>query len=508
MIDGLILMPLVIMTPLLGAIIAFLLPRRAFEVALVTSIATTGLVAALALTSNGALRHTVGGWGAPLGIDLVLDGLSLLMLLLTALVGIAITVYARGYFLPSGDDSAEQHRYDYFWSLWLFLWASLNALFLSGDVFNLYVTLELLGFSAVSLTALAGKPAVLKAAMRYLMVSLSGSLMYLMGVVFLYGGYGTLDIALLGEQVTATPALAVSAALITVGLVMKTALFPLHFWLPPAHANASAPVSALLSALVVKGSFYILIRLWLEVLYPLSDTIVPQVLSLLGAGAILWGSVQAIRQARLKLLVAYSTVAQLGYLFLLIPVMLSDRANPTALAGIVCFVIAHATAKAAAFLSAGSILYATDDDRISSLDGLLRTLPLTVTTFALAGVSLVALPPSGGFVAKWLLLDSALTQGQWGVVAVIIAGGLLAAVYIMRVVARLFRQDGYPNGEGDGDPNAQANGGEAVAALHVPYSMSVPAFALALLAILLGFVGVYLLDVLAIGTPWMLEGGV
>ncbi|PJF34113.1 MAG: oxidoreductase, partial [Candidatus Thermofonsia Clade 1 bacterium] len=142
--------------------------------------------------------------------------------------------------------------------------------FLSGDVFNLYVTLELLGFSAVALTALAGKPNVLKAAMRYLIISLSGSLMYLMGVAFLYGGFGALDIAQLNSLTRETPALAVAAALMTAGLAMKTALFPLHFWLPPAHANAAAPVSALLSALVVKGSFYILLRLWLEVLYPLA----------------------------------------------------------------------------------------------------------------------------------------------------------------------------------------------------------------------------------------------
>jgi multicomponent Na+:H+ antiporter subunit D len=353
-------LPLVIVIPLLAAIGAFLLPRGSFIIALIGSLLTVGAVgvAAAATLESGALRHTIGGWRAPLGIDLVLDGFALLMLALTALIGLAITFYGRGYFGSAAQQGEKGRQATYFWALWMFLWAALNALFVSGDAFNLYVTLELLGFSAVALTALAGKPNVLKAAMRYLIVSLSGSLMYLMGVAFLYSGFGTLDIAQLSSLTRETPALVAAAALITAGLAMKTALFPLHFWLPPAHANAAAPVSALLSALVVKGSFYILLRLWLKVFFPLASTFVPHVISLLGVGAIIWGSVQAIRQTRLKLLIAYSTVAQLGYLFVLIPILAAERENVRVLAGVICFVLAHASAKAAAFLSAGNILHA------------------------------------------------------------------------------------------------------------------------------------------------------
>ncbi len=438
-----------------------------------------------------AARHTIGGWGAPLGIDLTADGLTVLMLALTATVGAAVTLYAHGYFTHPVHDEAARARYANFWPLWFFLWAALNALFLSGDVFNLYVTLELVSFAAVALTALAGKPAVLAAAMRYLLVGLLGSLFYLMGVVFLYGGFGVLDIEQLGAVVTATPALAGAAALITVGLAMKTALFPLHFWLPPAHANATAPVSALLSVLVIKGSFYILLRLWLGVLYPLGATIAPYLLMALGAAALLWGSLQAIRQTRLKLLVAYSTVAQIGYLFLLMPLLLAERNNLVALAGVVCFMLAHATAKASAFLSAGAIQLATGDDRLVSLRGLMQLLPMPVAAFALAGVSLVALPPSGGFVAKWFMLDATLAGGMWGVALVIVAGGLMAAVYIMRVLAPLFRQ---------------VETVEERRVAHVPLSMNLAAFGLALLAILLSFTGVYVVEILAIGASLMEAG--
>ncbi len=511
--------PLVIMLPLLAAVGTFLFPRRAFPLAVAGTVATSGVVLILLflLWQLGvAARHTIGGWGAPLGIDLVLDGLSMLMLLLTAVIGIAITSYAHGYFQPSQEpkparppsaapaelaakpvrstdqDSEAQHQYNYFWPLWLFLWAALNALFLSGDLFNLYVTLELMGFAAVSLTALARSPAVLRAAMRYLLVSLSGSLMYLMGVVFLYAGYGVLDINALSLAVSQDPgnyALVAAAALMTVGLAMKTALFPFHFWLPPAHANAAAPVSALLSALVVKGSFYILLRAWMVIFYPLADSYIPLGLSLFGATAILWGSFQAMRQSKLKMLVAYSTVAQLGYLFLLMPILLGPGGQQEALGGIVLFLMAHALAKAAAFLSAGNILYATGDDKLASLDGLTSHVPMSLAAFSVAGVSLTALPPSGGFLAKWTMLDTTFTYGYWPLALIIVAGGLLAAAYIMRVIARLFKQ------------TEEAK----VVSRRVSLSMSLPTFALAVLAILLAFSGAFLLDVLSVGSPWLAE---
>ena len=164
----------------------------------------------------------------------------------------------------------------------------------------------------------------LTAALRYLFVSLSASLFYLLGVGLVYGQCATVDLPSLAAQAQPGPTLWVALALMTGGLIAKAALFPMHFWLPPAHANAPAPVSALLSALVVKGSFYILLRLWFEAFPALLTPAVAQLFGLLGAAAILWGSVNALFQTRLKLLIAYSTVAQLGYLFLLFPLAASD----------------------------------------------------------------------------------------------------------------------------------------------------------------------------------------
>ena len=258
---------ILIMLPLAGGMICFLWPRVSTVLGLLTSLAVAVSVAGLGwqLQEYGVYRHAIGGWGAPLGIDLYADGLSLLMLAVTALVGLGVGIYSTGYF--SCEDSQR------FWPIWLFLLAALNALFLAADIFNLYVTLELMGLAAVALTSLTGSKDALRGAMRYLLATLLGSLAYLFGVALLYHGFGTVDIGMLAERVESYPIAWAAFGLMGAGLMLKTALFPMHFWLPPAHASAPAPVSALLSALVVKASFYILLRLWLTIFGPLNEGI-------------------------------------------------------------------------------------------------------------------------------------------------------------------------------------------------------------------------------------------
>ena len=158
-----------------------------------------------------------------------------------------------------------------FWTLLLAVWAALNTIVLGDDLFNLYVALELLTFAAVPLVSLKGDAATLKAALRYLLFALFGSVLYLLGTALIYGAYGTLDIVLLSGRVHPEPVAWIAAALMTMGLLAKTALFPLHLWLPPAHAGAPAPGSAVLSALVVKGSFFLIVRLWFDAMPGLMD---------------------------------------------------------------------------------------------------------------------------------------------------------------------------------------------------------------------------------------------
>ena len=425
----------VVALPLAGALAALLLPRLATAVAVGTAVATSVSAAALlrGVATQGVLHYELGGWSAGLGIALRADGLSALLLMMTALVVLAASIYTSAYLTAP----AERAR---FWPLWLLLWTALNALLLSGDLFNLYVTLELLGLSAVALAAFGGKRAAVAAALRYLLVGLLGSMMFLAGVSLIYAGYGTLDMAQLAHMVTAGPTAWTALALMTAGLLLKTALFPLHFWLPPAHASAPAPVSAVLSALVVKASFYLVLRLWLDLLGGGAGAgggrWLAELLGVLGTGAVIWGSVLALRQERLKLLIAYSTVAQIGYLFMAFPLAVAGSA--VAWTGALYLALAHGLAKAAMFMSAGSLLRFGGHDRIDELNSAVHRLPLTLTAFALAGVSIMGLPPSGGFIGKWLLLEEAFRQGRFGLAAAMLLGGALAAAYVFKVVGHAF----------------------------------------------------------------------
>jgi len=433
------------------------------------------------LTLNGQVlelgpqRYAIGGWEAPLGIDLYADGLAMVMLWLTWGVGSLVSGYALVYF---ADAEAKAER---FWPIWLLLWMALNALFLAADIFNLYVTLELLTLAAVPLAALTGEAEALRASMRYLLFALLGSFCYMLGVALLYGGFGTLDIVQLGTLVTPGPLAWFALALITLGLLIKAAIFPFHVWLPPAHANAPTPVSALLSALVVKGALYLLVRIWFQV-FPNAVTLAAgQLLGILGAIAVLYGSWQALHQVRLKLLVAYSTVAQLGYFLLIFPL-----AGASGWGGAVLQLLSHGFAKAALFLAAGNVLHSLGHDRIAQLNGVGMQLPVTVFAFALAGIGIMSMPPSGGFLAKWLLLRAALESGQWWWAIVLLGGGLLAAAYMFRVLSYALLA---PNEE-------PSNLIKPALTLEL-----IPLF-LAVISLVLGFVGMPYLALLDIGSPF------
>lgn len=462
-----------LLLPLAWATLAFVLgPGRGAWLAIAGLAAQFALAVDLArkVAAGGVASHVVGGWGAPLGIDLAADGLSAAMLLLTQGVALPLAIHARAYF-KAGDPAGV-----WFWPLLGFLLAGLNALFVSADLFNLYVTLELVGLAAVGLVAAGGGTQQVAAALRYLFATLLGSGAYLLGVALLYGAYGTVSSATLLPLVTAeAPRLVwIAAGLMVTGLLLKTALFPFHFWLPPAHGGAPAPVSALLSALVVKASFYLILRLWLGPLQALLPSFA-WLLALLGAAAIFWGSWQAIRAVKVKRLIAYSTVAQLGYLFLIFPLLPA----PGALQAGVMQVFAHGLAKAGMFAAAGVMIKATGQDTVAGLAGAVERLPVTFFAFGLAGMTLMGLPPSSGFLAKWQIIDAALAQGHWVIAVVALAGGLLAAVYVFRVLRQAFLQAPAP---------------DTATATAVPRTLEWTAFALAAASVLLGLRGVELMQ--------------
>ena len=471
------LLAVLIAAPVTGALIAFLLPVRLRATAgILTAAATTAATAATAwrVAADGAHRHALGGWGAPLGIDLYADGLSCVFLLMTGIVGLFVSVYAKPFFAQPEENKGAT---ELFWPLWLILWASLNGMFLSADLFNLYVMLEVMGLSAVALAVLSGRPPALVAGLRYLLAAIAGSMAYLMGVAMIYGAVSALDLQIVAAGIEQGRSFRVAFSLILVGLLVKTAVFPLHFWLPGAHSTAQAPVSAILSALVVKASFYLILRLWVDVFDGSVTVAAGQALGALGAAAIIWGSYQALRQRKLKLMVAHSTVGQIGYMFLLFPlitVVYQDVAEAPWLAhawtGGVYQAIAHGFAKAAMFLAVGVFAMAVGSDDRDSTVGLVGQLPMTTFALALAGVSLIGLPPSGGFVAKWMLLKAAFTSGQWWWAPVILLGSFLTAGYVFMVLRQAFAPTSHK-----------------IKLKPVPRTMEVTALVLGAAAIIIGF---------------------
>lgn len=473
--------------PMSGVVATWLLPSRAARTtALLVGLATVaaGLALGAEVWQGGSRSYAVGGFAAPLGIELIVDGLSVWMLLLAAAVNLLTGIYAFLYF---GDEQPS------FWPLWLLLWGGLNALALSADIFNLYVTLEVVSLSAVALVTLARGERALIAATRYLIAAMFGSLAYLLGVSLIYAQHGVLSLPLLAELEQATPLMATALILLTIGLLLKTAIFPFHFWLPEAHGIAPAPVSSLLSALVVKASFYVLMRMWLYVFTSLPQSGAAVILGMLGAAAVVYGSVQALRQDRLKLLVAYSTVAQLGYLVLAIPLVIETAPAVRALAyqGLAYHMMSHALVKAALFLAAGVVIRHYGHDRISELRGMARVLPVTTFVIGLAAVSLVGLPPSGGFLAKWWLVSAALQGGQLGWGIAVLAGGLLSALYMFRLLSI-----GFPPSRQRGRAGPE------------PARLILPAMALALAVVGIGLRSVELIELLQMGAPFELMGRV
>ena len=424
------LLVVLLLPTLIGLLGAWLRPARMMPVLLAcTPVLVAGLWMVMDAQQAGVLR-----WQWQLaGVELALrfSGVSGFMLLITQWVALAAALYTPGHLALSRP--GPQGRW--LWPLMGVLVSALSLIWMAADLLTLYAALELMGLAAVGMLLLSGKGSAFKAGMRYLLLALVGSLAFLLGIALLLGYWGELTLMGLAQVVEPGPVSWVAAALMGAGLALKAALFPLHGWLTPVHENAWTPVSALHAALVIKASLFILLMVW-SVLLP--DTwLAPQLVGWLGMAAILWGGLVAWRAASLKTLIASSTVGQLGYLMVAFPLLLGPQASPLpqALAweGFWLQLMGHSLAKAAMFLAAGNLLLATGKSALQALAGTSRRLPLSLLTFGIASITLMGLPPSSGFTAKWLLLQAMVLTQQWLAVAALLAGTLLTAAYVFRV---------------------------------------------------------------------------
>jgi multicomponent Na+:H+ antiporter subunit D len=420
--------------------------------------------------SNGTIRIDLGAIGMPAGAMLRIDGLCVLLLSATTLIISACAFYSVGYFhLHRWQQTRTLAREKHFWPLLALLWGALSLLWMSHDFLTTYLALEALGLSAAAMMVLPDRPSATRAGLRYLFYMLLGSLCFLLGTGICYGVYAEINLEALARSARPGGAHFIAMALMSAGLMLKAAIFPLHGWLPDAHSHAWTPVSAIHAALVVKGSFFVFAKVWIALSANMEAA--AHFIGWAGSAAIVWGGLMAFRKQHIKHIVAYSTISQLGYLLLFVPLSMNagERSAQLAWQGVWLLFFSHAFAKAALFLTVDNLVSAMGRTDLEGLSGVDCYLPLSILSFGIASVSIIGLPVSGGFTAKWLLMHSALLSGQWQWVVVLTIGTLLGAAYIFRVfkytLASGMRTDCY---------------------FYLPVSKEIVALTLALTAVLLG----------------------
>ena len=448
---------LIVVLPLFGALFAAFLRRGAAAFALSLAIGWALPVLATAMLwqvlDGGPISYHLGGWEPPWGIEYRVDALNGFVLALISFVTAVILPAAR----RTVDFEIEESRQARFWCMLLLCLTGLLGIVITGDAFNAFVFLEISSLSTYVLIALGPDRRALLAAYRYLIVGTVGATFYVIGVGLLYLATGTLNMADLATRIgPAWPgqSRAIIAALgfITVGVSLKLALFPLHGWLPNAYTYAPSWVTVFLSATATKAAIYLLIRFYFTVFaggvdleqLPLADLIVA-----LSVAAMFLASLNAAFEPNLKRMLAYSSVAQIGYITLGIGLQ-----NQAGLTGGLVHIANHAVMKAALFLAAAAILLRIRSVRIADLAGIGRKMPWTMAAFSVAGLGLVGTPGTTGFVSKWYLVLGAIEDGWWWLVFLIVASSLLSLVYVGRVLEIAWmRRPGDAIGEA-GDPPA------------------------------------------------------
>lgn len=430
-----------IVVPLMSAPAIMLARRSSLAWAIATLASWSALAIAIAIAlqvaDTGTISYAVGSWPPPWGIELRVDLLNAFVLVLVSLVAAVIMPYAR---LSVAAELSEPQEY-LFHALYCLCLAGALGITITGDAFNLFVFMEISSLATYVLIALGQRREALVAAYQYLILGTIGATFYIIGVGLLYLMTGTLNMADMAERlatVSETRPVIAALAFITVGVGLKLALFPLHQWLPNAYTHAPSVVTAFLAATATKVSVYVLIRFSHSVFGGAEAfRAVPfhELLMALSVIAIVSMSLVALFQDDLKRMLAYSSVAQIGYITLGI-----SLANPSGLTAAVTHLFNHGMTKGALFLLVGILAFRGAGTRLSGLSGIASRMPLTCFGITLAGLSLIGVPGTAGFVSKWTLITACLERGMWWLAALVVASSLIALGYVWRFVETAYLQ--------------------------------------------------------------------
>ncbi len=427
------LMPFSVLVPLIAAPLCALLPGRTLPWTLAMLAATvSAVIAALVLPQAmaGSLSYAFGNWQPPIGIEYRVDAANgLVALLVSGLAALA---------LPWGRASVNAElgeRQGVFYALFLLTLTGLMGITLTGDAFNVFVFLEISSLSSYALIAHGRDRRALVASFRYLVMGTVGATFFLIGVGFLYIMTGTLNMADLAERLPAvadTRAIQVALAFIVVGMGLKLAMLPLHLWLPNAYTYAPNFISVFIAGTATKVALYVMIRMIFTVFgfeYSFSALPLGLVLTVLAVAGMVAGSWIAMFQVNQKRMLAWSSIAQVAYMVL--GLALGTVAGLTAT---FLHLFNHALMKAALFMAVGTVFYRVGSVRLEAFRGLGSQMPWTLSAFALAGLSIIGIPTTAGFISKWYLILAAIETQDWWLVILIVVTSLMAVVYVWRVV--------------------------------------------------------------------------
>jgi len=459
-----------------------LLLRHAFLAWLFSALVTfvtfaISVVLLIQVLNEGTQTYALGSWAPPWGIEYVVDQLSAFILVVVAGIGSLVIPFA----FRSVEKEVPSERIYLFYVMYLLCLTGLLGIAITGDAFNLFVFLEISSLSSYVLISLGRDRRALTGAFNYLIMGTIGATFYVIAIGMLYMMTGTLNMADLATKLPDLLHLRVieaALAFLLVGISLKLALFPLHFWLPNAYAFAPTAVTVFLAATATKVSVYVMIRILYTVFGGaefFKGIVIDEALVALGMLSMIAAALVAVFQTNIKRMLAYSSLSQVGYMILGI-----GLGNIAGLAGGIIHIFNHAVSKAALFMAVGCLIMRLNVVNIDDLAGLGRKMPITMAVFVVGALSLIGVPLTVGFVTKWYLIEGAFQTGNWFAVIVILLSGLIAIVYTWRVVEIAY---------------FQAPSGEELAVKEAPIMMIVPMVLLAAACLIFGSSATWTMDI-------------
>lgn len=427
----------IVVTPLIASAVVALIrhSRAAWLVSLLVawSLPVFAVMLLVKVLDGGTISYALGGWKPPYGIEYRVDIVNAFVLLLVSSIGAIVMPYG----LRSIEKEIEDDAQPWFYCIYLLCLCGLLGMAVTGDAFNIFVFMEVSSLATYVLIAMGRAKRALLSAYQYLIMGTIGATLYVLGVGLLYIVTGSLNLVDISERIgpafdDQSRAIMAALAFILVGISLKLALFPLHVWLPNAYAFAPSFATIFLAATATKVAVYILLRLYFSVFgaaISLTQLPVTEVLLVLSLAAMFIASVLAVYEDSIERMLAYSSVAQIGYITLGIAI-----ANQSGLTGSIVHILNHAVMKATLFAAIGAVVYSIGTSRISELGGLGQKMPLTMAAFVIGGLSIIGVPGTAGFISKWYLGVGAIEQTWWPVVFMMVASSVISVIYIGRVV--------------------------------------------------------------------------